>query len=471
MTIGKGSQYSITIRVEIKYQLGMLAKVLTALSAAGGDVGAIDIVSVSPQKVVRDITVNARDEAHEEALVNSLKSLEGVQVVNVSDRVFLLHLGGKISITSKSPLQTRAELTMAYVPGVARVCKAIHDDPSKAYTLTIKGNTIAIVTDGTSLLEFGDMGPEAALPVMEAKAMIFKRFAGVDAFPLCLGTKEPEEIIRVVKRIAPTFGGIDLEDISAPKCFQIEERLQEELDIPVFHDNQHGTAVAILAAVYNAVKIVKKDLTRLKVVINGAGASGIATGKILLSVGVKDIILCDRKGTIYKGRAENMNFMKEWISRLTNPKGIKGSLADGMKGSDLFIGLSVPNQVTAEMIQSMASDRVVFAMANPVPEVMPDEAMPLCRIMATGRSDYPNQINNVLASPGIFKGALEVRASTVNEEMKIAAAKALAGLISDEELHEDYIIPSIFNPKVAEEVARAVAQAARESGAAKRRPR
>lgn len=471
MTIGKGSQYSITIRVEIQYKLGMLAKVLTALGAAGGDVGAIDIVSVSPQKVVRDITVNARDEAHEEALVNSLKSLEGVEVVNVSDRVFLLHLGGKISIASKSPLQTRAELTMAYVPGVARVCKAIHDDPSKAYSLTIKGNTVAIVTDGTSVLEFGDMGPEAALPVMEAKAMIFKRFAGVDAFPICLATKEPEEIVRVVKLIAPTFGGIDLEDISAPHCFQVEERLREELDIPVFHDNQHGTAVAILAAIYNAVKIVKKDLTRLKVVINGAGASGIATGKILMSVGVKDIILCDRTGTLYKGRAENMNFMKEWISRLTNPTAIKGSLAVAMKGADLFIGLSVPNQVTGEMIQSMASDRIVFAMANPVPEVMPDEAMQLCRIMATGRSDYPNQINNVLASPGIFKGALEVRASTVNEEMKIAAAKALAGLISDEELHEDYIIPSIFNPKVAEEVARAVAQAARDSGAAKRRPR
>lgn len=471
MSIGKGSQYSITIRVEIKYQLGMLAKVLTALGAAGGDVGAIDIVSVSTQKVVRDITVNARDEVHEEILVNSLKSIEGVQVVNVSDRVFLLHLGGKISIVSKSPLQTRAELTMAYIPGVARVCKAIHEDPSKAYSLTIKGNTVAIVTNGSSVLEFGDMGPEAALPVMEAKAMIFKRFAGVDAFPICLSTKEPEEIIQVVKWIAPTFGGIDLEDISAPHCFQIEERLREELDIPVFHDNQHGTAVAVLAAIYNAVKIVKKEITRLKVVINGAGASGIATGKILLSVGVKDIILCDRKGPIYKGRTENMNFMKEWISRLTNPRGVKGSLTDALKGADLFIGLSVPNQVTGEMIESMAPDRVVFAMANPVPEVMPDEAMQLCRITATGRSDYPNQINNALASPGIFKGALEVRASTVNEEMKIAAAKALAGLISDEELHEDYIIPSIFNPKVAEEVAGAVAQAARESGAAKRRPR
>ncbi len=471
MTIGTSSQYSITIRVEIKYQLGMLAKVLTALGAAGGDVGAIDIVSVSPQKVIRDITVNARDEAHEDVLVNSLQSIEGVQVINVSDRVFLLHLGGKISIACKSPLQTRAELSMAYIPGVARVCKAIHDDPSKAYSLTIKGNTVAIVTDGTSVLQFGDIGPEAALPVMEANAMIFKRFGGVDAFPICLATKEPEEIIRVVKRIAPTFGGIDLEDISAPRCFQIEERLREELDIPVFHNNQHGTAVVVLAALYNATKLIKKQITDLKVVINGAGASGIATGKILLSVGVKDLILCDRKGTIYKGRGENMNFMKEWFSRLTNPRGIKGTLADALKGADLFIGLSVPNQVTGETIKTMAPDPVVFAMANPVPEVMPDEAMQLCRIMATGRSDYPNQISNALASPGIFKGALEVRASTVNEEMKIAAAKALAGLISDEELHEDYIIPSIFNPKVAEEVSRAVAQAARESGAAKRRPR
>lgn len=469
--IGPSASYSVTIRLEIRNIIGMLAKVLTSISDAGGEVGAIDIVNASPTKVVRDITVNARDEEHEGKIVDSLKGIDGVEVVNVSDRVFLMHLGGKITVENKSSLSTRAELSMAYTPGVARVCMAINKDDTKAFSLTIKGNMVAIVTDGTAVLGLGDIGPKAAMPVMEGKAMLFKKFAGVDAFPICLDTKDPEEIIKVVKAIAPGFGGVNLEDISSPRCFIIEDRLKKELDIPVFHDDQHGTAVVVLAALYNSLKIVNKPVDTLKVVIIGAGASAIAVSKILLSAGVKDIILCDRTGIVHKGRKEGMNFIKEWVAERTNPRGLKGGIGDAIKGADLFIGLSGPGLVNVDMIKSMAKEPIVFAMANPTPEIMPEEASGHVRIMATGRSDYPNQINNALGFPGIFKGALSVRASDINEKMKLAAAEALAGVIGKDELSEDYIIPSIFNPKVSEEVAEAVAQAARDTGVARRRAR
>jgi malate dehydrogenase (oxaloacetate-decarboxylating) len=357
---------------------------------------------------------------------------------------------------------------MAYTPGVARVCEAIHKDPEKAFTLTIKKNTVAVVTDGTAVLGLGDIGPAAALPVMEGKAMLFKEFAGVDAFPICLNTKDPDEIVRTVKAIATTFGGINLEDISAPRCFEIEERLKEELDIPVFHDDQHGTAVVVLAALINALKIVGKQMSEIKVVVNGVGAAGVACTKIIMAAGVTNIVGCDQSGALYRGRAENMNRVKEWYAAHTNPNGEQGTLHDVIKGADVFFGLSVPGVLSAEDVQQMAERPIVFAMANPTPEIMPEDAAPYVAVMATGRSDYPNQINNVLCFPGIFRGALACRARSINEEMKLAAAHAIAGIISENELHPEYIVPSVFDKRVAEAVAHAVEEAAYETRVARR---
>jgi len=459
---------SITIRVRIENKIGMIGDVLSAIGRAGGDVGAIDIAQVSGTHVIRDITVDASSVEHGEQIVDFVGELPGVEIVHVSDRTFLLHLGGKIKIENKTQLKTRADLSMAYTPGVARVCMAIHDDPEKAYKLTIKKNTVAVVSDGTAVLGLGDIGPKAAMPVMEGKAMLFKEFAGIDAWPICLDTKDPDQIVQAVKALAPGFGGVNLEDISAPRCFEIEDRLKQALDIPVFHDDQHGTAIVVLAALINALKIVNKKPEDLKVVFNGVGAAGVACSKILLRAGARNIIGCDREGAIYRGRAANMNQMKNWYAENTNPENEQGTVHDCLRNADVFIGLSAPGAINVADLKQMARDPIVFALANPTPEIMPEEAAAHVRVMATGRSDYPNQINNVLAFPGIFRGALDCRAREINEEMKLAAAEAIAGIITPEELHPDYIIPSVFNREVGRKVAEAVIKAALETGVAGR---
>jgi malate dehydrogenase (oxaloacetate-decarboxylating) len=471
MSNAPSASYSLTIRVQIANKPGMLGKVTSAIGEAGGDIGAIDLVEAGAQAITRDISFKASDETHGERITEAVKALSGVTMKNVSDRTFLMHLGGKIEVKGKIPVKTRDDLSMAYTPGVARVCMAIHEDIEKAYTLTIKGNTVAVVTDGTAVLGLGDIGPNGAQPVMEGKALIFKEFAGVDAFPICLNTKNVDEIVLIVKALAPVFGGINLEDISAPRCFEIEERLQRDLDIPVFHDDQHGTAVVVLAALTNALKVVKKKLEDVTIVFTGAGASGIATAKLLMKAGAKHIIGCDRAGAIYKGRVENMNSMKLWFAEHTNPTGIKGSAGDALKGADVFIGLSGPGVVSLKDIQRMHPDPIVFAMANPTPEIQPEEAGPHVRVMATGRSDYPNQINNSCCFPGFFRGLLDVRASRVNDEMKLAAAYALANIVAPSELGEEYITPSMFDPRVVPAVSQAVAEAAVKTGVARRKPR
>ncbi|MBA3631272.1 MAG: NAD-dependent malic enzyme [Acidobacteria bacterium] len=462
------ASYSVTLRVKIQNHPGKLGEVTTAIGKAGGDIEGIDIVSVGKDFLIRDITVNAASEKHDEEIVQSLENINGVETVNISDRTFLMHLGGKIETVSKMPLKTRADLSMAYTPGVARVCEAIAKDPEKAFTLTIKKNTVAVVSDGTAVLGLGDIGPAAAMPVMEGKCQLFKEFGGVDAFPICLNTKDPHEIVQTIKNIAPAFGGINLEDISAPRCFEIEDRLKEELDIPIFHDDQHGTAVVVLAALINALKIVGKKMDEIKVVVNGVGAAGVACSRIVMAAGVKNIIGCDQSGAIYKGRKENMNWVKDWYARNTNPNLEKGSVHDVICGADVFFGLSVPGVIDTTDLQNMEHDPIVFAMANPTPEIMPEDANEFVAVMATGRSDYPNQINNVLCFPGIFRGALNCRASRINEAMKLAAAAAIAGIISENELHPDYIIPSVFDRRVGEAVASQVEKAAYQTGVARR---
>ena len=462
------ASYSLTLRVKLSSRAGTFGEVATAIGRAGGDIGAIDIVSAGRDYIIRDITVSAISSEHGEKIVDAVRAINGIEVINVSDRTFLMHLGGKIEVVPKMPLKTRADLSMAYTPGVARVCEAIHHDPDKAFTLTIKKNTVAVVTDGTAVLGLGDIGPAAAMPVMEGKAMLFKEFAGVDAFPICLNTKDPDEIVRCVKAIATAFGGINLEDISAPRCFEIEDRLKEELDIPVFHDDQHGTAVVVLAALINALRIVGKQMTEIKVVVNGVGAAGVACTKIIMAAGVRNIVGCDQEGAIYRGRRERMNWVKEWYAESTNPNEEKGTLKDVIKGADVFLGLSVPGVINAEDVKQMAERPIVFAMANPTPEIMPEDAAPYVAVMATGRSDYPNQINNVLCFPGIFRGALACRASRINEEMKLAAAHAIAGIITPAELHPEYIVPSVFDKRVAEAVAHAVEEAAYQTRVARR---
>jgi malate dehydrogenase (oxaloacetate-decarboxylating) len=448
----------------------MLGQVTTAIGEEGGDIGAVDLIGVQGGIITRDITVACRDEAHGEAIVRRLSAVPGVHVRAVSDRTFLVHLGGKIEVVPKTPVKTRDDLSMVYTPGVARICTAIAADPAKAWALTIKKNTVAVVSDGTAVLGLGDIGPLAAAPVMEGKAMIFKAFAGVDAFPICLATQDPDEIVATVQRIAPIFGGINLEDIAAPKCFEIEDRLRHSLDIPVMHDDQHGTAVVVLAALKNALKVVGKSLANARIVINGSGASGMATAKILALAGAQQLILCDTAGAIYRGREVNMNRYKEAIARTTNPNGERGSLREVLRGADVFIGLSAPGVVTPDDIRAMAPDPVVFAMANPIPEVMPELIQGIARVIATGRSDYPNQINNSLGFPGIFRGALDVQATDINEAMKLAAADAIASLVSDDELSEEYIVPSMFDRRVVEAVAEATRTMAIATGVARKVP-
>jgi malate dehydrogenase (oxaloacetate-decarboxylating) len=389
-------------------------------------------------------------------------------VVNVSDRTFLMHLGGKIEMHSKAPLKTRDDLSMAYTPGVARVCTAIHEDPPSVWNLTIKQNTVAVVSDGTAVLGLGDIGPEAAMPVMEGKAMLFKEFGGVDAWPICLATTDTDRIVEAVEAIAPGFGGINLEDISSPRCFEIEARLRESLDIPVFHDDQHGTAIVVLAALLNALKVVGKKIEDVKIVMSGVGAAGIAVADILTAAGATNIVGCDRQGAIYRSRP-GLDGVKPAFAERTNPNDERGSCDDVLRGADVFLGLSTPGAVTPEAIATMADDAVYFGMANPVPEVLPEDLPPgKVKVVATGRSDYPNQVNNTLAFPGVFRGALDVRASTITDEMKVAAGHALAGVIGPDELSADYIIPSVFNRDVAPAVAAAVADVAERDGVARR---
>ena len=462
------ASYSLTLRVKIQNDPGKLGEITTAIGRVGGDIEGIDIVSAGKDFLIRDITVNAASEKHDEEIVGAIGDIDGVEVIQTSDRTFLMHLGGKIETVSKIPLKTRSDLSMAYTPGVARVCEAIAKDPEKAFTLTIKKNTVAVVSDGTAVLGLGDIGAAAAMPVMEGKCQLFKEFGGVDAFPICLNTKDPHEIIETIKNISTAFGGINLEDISAPRCFEIEDRLKEELDIPVFHDDQHGTAVVVLAALINALKIVGKKMDGIKVVVNGVGAAGVACSKIVMAAGVKNIVGCDQSGAIYEGRGENMNWVKDWYARNTNRDLEKGSIHDVIRGADVFFGLSAPAVIGIEDLKLMNRDAIIFAMANPVPEIMPEEAIPYVAVMATGRSDYPNQINNVLCFPGIFRGALNCRASRINEEMKLAAAHAIAEIIAPEELHADYIVPSVFDRRVGEAVAARVEAAAYQTGVARR---
>lgn len=456
--------YSITIRVEIDNKIGMFARIATAISSAGGDLGSVDIVRTEKGKIIRDITVNARDEEHEKTIVKAIKTVMGVKVVRSMDRTFLVHQGGKIEIRNKLPIRDRSDLSKIYTPGVARVCMDIHHHKEHAYRYTIKGNSVAVVSDGTAVLGLGDIGPEAALPVMEGKAMIFKEFANIDAFPIVLNTRNVDEIVATVKNIAPAFGGINLEDISGPRCFEVEARLRKLLDIPVFHDDQHGTAVVALAALINVSRLLKRDLKKFKIVVVGAGAAGTATTRILLASGVKDIIVCDKAGSLYPGRKQDMDPWKRELAKITNPRKLKGSISDVNKGADVFIGVSAPNVITAADIKKMGRDPIVFALANPEPEIAPEEAIELVRVMATGRSDYPNQINNMLGFPGIFRGLLDVRAHGVNEAVKLAAAQAIAHSLETNELHEDYIIPGPFDRKVATHVAAAVAEAAKKTG-------
>jgi malate dehydrogenase (oxaloacetate-decarboxylating) len=469
-SVTPSAQYRLTIRVEFDDTAGTLAHLTAAIGEADGIVVAVDAVEIDSGHSVRDIVVDASGKAHWEQILAAIGSVRGARVIETIDRTFLLHVGGKIEQHNKHPLKTRDDLSMAYTPGVARVCLSIADDEDRAFQYTIKRNTVAVVSDGTAVLGLGDIGPRAAMPVMEGKCCLFKEFAGVDAFPICLDTKDTDEIVRAVTLIAPAFGGINLEDISAPRCFEIEERLKRDLDIPIFHDDQHGTAVVVMAALLNAVKLTGRRLEDLHVLIIGLGAAGIAVTKILLEAGVHHIIGADSRGALHVEREDyvdgSMNEVKRWFAQSTNPESRAGKPADVIDGADLLIGLSGGRALKADALARMNDDAMVFAMANPNPEVLPEEAAPYVRIMATGRSDYPNQINNVLCFPGIFRGALDVRAPDITESMKMAAARAIAAIVTDEELHEDYIIPSVFNRDVAPAVAAAVADEARASGTA-----
>lgn len=455
------ASYSLTVRLQLPNRTGMLASVTQAIAAAGGNLGQIDLIDQTRQFVIRDLTIDATSTEHAEEIVEALKKVPDLQLINVYDRTFNLHRSGKITIENKISLNTQADLAMAYTPGVGRICTAIAEDPQQVYKLTIKQNTVAVVTDGSAVLGLGNLGPEAALPVMEGKAMLFKAFAGIDAFPICLSTQDTDEIVRTVKNIAPVFGGINLEDISAPRCFEIEARLRKELTIPVFHDDQHGTAIVTLAALLNALKLVKKSIGEIRIVINGAGAAGIAIAHLLKKAGAVHFILCDSKGIVSTDRPDINEEKRHFAVKLS------GTLAEAMADADVFIGVSAPNVVTPPMVRSMAKDPIVFAMSNPIPEIQPELVAMDVAVMATGRSDYPNQINNVLAFPGIFRGALDCHAATITPSMYLEAAIALAALVSPSDLNREYIIPSVFDPRVATAVSAAVIHAARQDGVAR----
>ncbi len=463
------SNYRLTVRLELANRPGMFAKVAAVLAEEGANLGAVDIVSATAERMVPDVTIDVQGEAHGEKVLARIRALPDVKVLSASDRIFLLHLGGKIQVQSKLAITTRNVLSMVYTPGVGRVSQAIAKDKTKAYAFTGKGNTVAVVTDGSAVLGLGNLGPEAALPVMEGKVMLFKELAGIDAWPICLNTQDPDEIVRTVQAIAPGFGAINLEDIGSPRCFDIERRLKAALDIPVMHDDQHGTAVVILAALTNALTVTGKRMEEIRVVVNGLGAAGTACCRMLLAAGLSHLVGCEANGIVLRGDGQLLWTCRTDLASCMTPDHPQGTLQDALKGVDVFIGLSIGNILTAEDLDLMATDRIVFAMANPDPEVPRELAASHCRIFATGRSDYPNQINNALAFPGIFRGALDVQASDINEAMKLAAAKALAETIPPAALSEDYIIPSVFDKQVVPRVAKAVAAAARETGVARRR--
>lgn len=458
------------MRLQLDLEVFSFAEVASCISAAGGDIIGVDVISSSKTHSIRDITVNVHGVSQRELIGELLPKLKGVKVLQISDRTFIMHIGGKIETALKTRIKSREDLARVYTPGVANVCTAIAEEQEKAYQLTIKRNTVAVISDGSAVLGLGNIGPYAAMPVMEGKSMLFKQLANVDSFPICLDTQDTEEIIRTIKAIAPAFGGINLEDISAPRCFEIEKRLKEELDVPVFHDDQHGTSVVLLAGLLNALRITKKKIEDIKVVLTGIGAAGIACSKILLSAGVRNIIGVDKYGAIHRDTQYENQYWNEY-AKLTNPDNLKGSLSEVIIGADVFIGLSAPGILSVQDVKTMAKDPIVFAMANPMPEIDPELAEPYVRVMATGRSDHPNQINNVLCFPGIFRGALDCRATEINEEMKLAAAEAIASVVSYEELSESYIIPSVFNDKVVERVRSAVVKAAQKTGVARKEPR
>jgi malate dehydrogenase (oxaloacetate-decarboxylating) len=459
--------YTLIMRLETPTSPGAFGALASAIGDAGGIIGAVDMRSAGKTLATRDVSVTVASDAVANAVRASIERLEGVRLVSVSDATFLAHLGGKITVEPKIPVKTRSDLSTVYTPGVARISLAIANDPNKAFQLTIKRNSVAVVTDGTAVLGLGDIGPLAAAPVMEGKCMLFKQFADIDAYPICLDTKDVDEIVETVVRIAPIFGGINLEDISAPRCFEIERRLQDRLNIPVMHDDQHGTAVVILASLINAAVVVNKRMEDLIVVVAGSGAAGTATMKMLLAAGVRDVIPVDRAGAL--NRSEHYdNSHWEWLAEHTNRENRRGTLSDVLKGADVFIGVSAPNILRPEDLQKMARDPIVFAMANPTPEIMPDLAAPYVAVMATGRSDYPNQVNNLLAFPGIFRGALDARAERITENMKLAAARAIAAIITDAERGPEYVVPSVFDTRVVDAVARVVAAAAAEDGVARR---
>ncbi len=452
--------YSLTLRLQIPNQAGMLAHVMQAIGTAGGSIGQIDLIEQTRKELVRDISVDAFSTEHAEQITEAVKAIADIKVLNVYDRTFNLHRGGKISVHSKIPLKNQGDLAMAYTPGVGRICTEIAQNPDKVYSLTVKGNMVAIVTDGSAVLGLGNLGAAGALPVMEGKAMLFKEFAGVDAFPICLATQDTDEIVQTIKNISPVFGGINLEDISAPRCFEIEARLQKELDIPIFHDDQHGTAIVSLAALFNALKVVEKSMTDIKIVINGAGAAGVAIARLLQKAGAAHIVMCDSRGILSTSRTD-LNSQK-----LEFAVAQSGGLADAMAGADVFLGVSAPGVVSPEMVRSMAAKPIVFAMANPVPEIQPELIVGDVAVMATGRSDYANQINNVLAFPGIFRGALDCRAKTMTTSMFLEAAMAIASLVKPSDLDAEHIVPSVFDERVAPTVAAAVQRAARADGVA-----
>ncbi|MDK2743930.1 MAG: NAD-dependent malic enzyme [Nitrospira sp.] len=467
--IGPYSNYRLTVRLELANKPGIFARVAGLLAEEQANLGAVDLVSATKTRMVRDITFDVQSEEHGEKVLARLGKLPDVTVLSASDRIFLLHLGGKIRVASKFPISTRNVLSMVYTPGVGRVAQAIAKDKSKVYTFTSKSNTVAIVSDGSAVLGLGNLGPEAALPVMEGKVMLLRELAGIDAWPICVSTQDPDEIVRIVQGIAPGFGGINLEDISAPRCFEIEKKLKQSLDIPVMHDDQHGTAVVLLAALTNALRVTGKRLEHVRIVVNGLGAAGTACCRILLAAGATHLLGCDKEGIILYGEADQLRACRTDLRACLTRDKPKGTLRDALKGADVFIGLSVGNVMTAEDLDLMTPDRIVFALANPDPEIPPEVGVSHSSIFATGRSDYPNQINNALAFPGIFRGALDSQASEINEAMKLAAAEAIARVIPENTLSEDYIIPSVFDKEVVPRVARAVAAAARATGVARRR--
>ena len=451
--------YSITVRLEVPAGGAAVSELTTAVEQAGGAVSALDVTASGHERLQIDVTCAARDTEHADLLVAQMRAVPGVTIGRVSDRTFLMHLGGKIEMTAKHPIRNRDDLSMIYTPGVARVCLAIAANPDDARRLTIKRNSIAVVTDGSAVLGLGNIGPAAALPVMEGKAALFKRFAGIDAWPLCLDTQDVDEIISVVKAVAPGFAGINLEDISAPRCFEIEARLREQLDIPVFHDDQHGTAIVVLAALYNALRVVGKDLPEVRIVMSGAGAAGTAIIQLLLAAGAQHVVVADIAGVVHRGR-EELSGQLLWLAEHTNQLGVTGSLKEAVRGADVFVGVSAPGVLVEEDVAAMAEGAIVFALANPEPEIDPADALKHAAVVATGRSDFPNQINNVLAFPGVFRGLLDAHSSDITSAMLLAAAKALAGVVTDSELNASYITPSVFNPDVHTRVAAAVRTAA-----------